>query len=186
MGGASRSSPSVEWELSAYSRNSIAMNRSLTYALILVLCFSGAVLAQGPVQASSVQIGLGCAPTAIIPELQITAPVLGSTVTFSVLHSFNPPPGIVFASAGPPSFLNLGSPWGLGLPCTVFVDVTTAIPFATFSGIAIPPATFTVQVPLNPSLAGLDITFQAIILPQPNPFGAGPVLTNGVHATLGI
>ena len=63
--------------------------------LLLAASLSGPLFAQGSTPASSTQVGLGCAPTAVIPELTMTPPVLGEDVTVGVLHSFNPSPIVV-------------------------------------------------------------------------------------------
>jgi len=156
------------------------MKRTHSLAGALALAFPGAVLAQAP--ATSQQVGLGCAPTAVIPDSNLTPPVLGGTATYSIFHSFNPSPAIVFASPGPPVSVFLGAPWVLPL-CVAFVDPATAFPFASP---AVTPGSFSIPVPNDPALAGADVTFQAVILVSPLPFGQGPILTNGVHAVPGV
>lgn len=158
-------------------------SRTPVFTLGMALVLAGAAAAQ---PASAVPVGFGCAPTAVIPDLSLTPPVLGGTATLSVVHSFNPSPIIVFASAGPPVVTTLGTPFGPSLPCQLFVDPFTAFPFVILGGIAIPAATTTLTIPANPALAGAAFTLQAVILPATNPIGPLPVLTNGVHATLGF
>ena len=73
------------------------MNKSILFAAIAAVLFTAPLCAQ---LASSSQVGFGCGPAAVIPELNVTPPVIGGVSTLSVLHSLNPFPVLVFVSPG--------------------------------------------------------------------------------------
>jgi len=131
-------------------------------------------------------VGTGCAATAFQPALSVTPPVIRGTTTFGVAHSFNPVDGIVFASPGAAVNLPIGNNPATGAPCALYVDPTTAVEFVRFTAAANPNLNLTLNVPADPTLAGLSFTFQAALLLPPS-FGVpGPTITNGVTVTLGF
>jgi len=165
------------------------MFRCHVLVMLVILSSVGVVSAQAPIQASVQTVGFGCGPAAVIPNLSMTPPVIGGTATISVLHSFNPSPIIVFMSPGAPVFPPLSFPTALdpvGL-CQVHLDISNTIQFVTLQGPAIPAATTSFPIPNFPALAGTTATLQAVVLVNPFPGPALPmVLTNAVHATIGF
>lgn len=137
------------------------------------------LVVQVAVPASSTPVGAGCGLQAVPPQLAITPPVLGGTTTLSVSITTPGTPGTLFGAPGQSVSIPLGT-----TGCTAFVDPLQALPFFPFVTDGSGSWSTSLALPSDPSLAGLTVTFQALLSPTPSLHGFD--LTNGVTVVLGL
>jgi hypothetical protein len=137
--------------------------------------------------AFATQIGFGCgnAPTFSPPILWTPdPPVLGTSFPMIVSGYFGAAGTIhLFWAAGPATAgLNLG----LGFGCTSYLDPASIQLLVTFPGVAITNTT-TFGIPLNPALAGVTVTTQALVFASAGvPTPAGTIqISNALQLSLG-
>lgn len=128
--------------------------------------------------AAAVVLGVGCGVGVGAPVLTVTAPLLGHAFSMSG-SGFTPgSAGGLFVSVGPPV------PFLFGPGCGLFVNLATYVLLApVIAGPAGDWAGLTLNLPLDPGLAGVPATLQAATFGTPSPFGAD--ITNGVAIVLG-
>jgi hypothetical protein len=140
-----------------------------------------------PPFATATQVGAGCgsAPTFSPPFLWTSdPPVLGTSFPMIVSGYFGPAGMIhLFWAAGPATAgLNLG----LGFGCTSYLDPASVQLLVTFPGVAF-TNTITLAIPLNPALAGITVTTQALVFASagvPTPVGTIQI-SNALQLSLG-
>ena len=118
-----------------------------------------------------------CTGGPFAPQLGMTRPVLGQSVT---LVGIDCPAGSVGAvGLGPRPDI----PFNLGVPgCNAWFDLGNwSVLYVAAPG---PTWTFSLALPLVPQLAGLQVALQAFYLPTGSPIGID--LTNGLWARLGF
>ena len=133
------------------------------------------------VTAATGTLGAGCGiPSA--PQLTVTPPILGGTMTMSLSHPIASSPYWLFASA-PPVTPYVSPASG----CAIYVDLLNPANFFTaFSGTLdqLGEWTIALPVPSDPLLAGVPVIFQAAVFGSGGPL-AGFHLSNGVLITFG-
>jgi hypothetical protein len=130
---------------------------------------SGRILADVQVQSGA------CGAGPFLPELGMTRPMLGQTVTIAAQQGPAGAPGILAFSLRPlyPAHLGASS-------CTAWFDLGAGTALAL-----IPQPTWSLALPLPavPQLAGFEIALQAFYAPTTGPLGYD--LSNGIWARLG-
>lgn len=153
----------------------------LSFSSRLLVLIALAFVASAPAQSALVtDLGPGCGGPA--PILTATPPVPGNPVQFVVDTEFPNAHTWIFVSIGAPAPLPI-----FGLPCTVYVDLFNPSNFIqlvdsyTDAGGRLE---FTIDIPNDPMLAGVQITAQARVWAAGGPID-GDHLSNGLRLTLG-
>jgi hypothetical protein len=127
--------------------------------------------------ASVSSTGTGCGASAPPPLLTSTIPVLGTTINLTVSHVTPSATSGLLASVGtwPPTVLGGG--------CTAYLNLAGLIGLGTYPTTAAGTATIPLALPQQPSLVGLDVGLQVVVVPSSGPLGLD--ITNGVQLHLG-
>jgi hypothetical protein len=145
-----------------------------------LLCVShgrGVWLATLPL-AGTQTVGTGCA-SGTPPVLAATAPVIGGSTTFSMAAAR--PNSLVFFA------INFGAPVNVPLGgCIVHVDLPNAYAYATSLTSGTGAWSHLLALPAIPSLVGVELTAQNLVIGAGGPmFGIGD-LSTGLHLFLGL
>jgi hypothetical protein len=148
--------------------------------------FRGMACGQTPF-ATAMQVGAGCgsAPTFSPPVLwTYDPPVLGSSFPMIVNGYFGSAGVIHLFWAGGPATAGLSL--GLGFGCTSYLDPVSTQHLISFPGLAI-TNTIVLGIPLDPALAGVIVTTQALVSASagvPTPGGTIQI-SNALQLSLG-